>query len=362
MSDNGAASPAEKPVQEGVGEDSEVIALLRTPGLSIKYLDAATKERIRLFIQRKHVDQGMSLGDVAKLIGNKTSGYTSWLSRQVGVQPRAFEEARLKGIREKVRKYDRPPFDGTDEDRAYLLALRHGDLSVSRPFGDVIRVSTSTTHPEMVRLFRSLFEPHGHVYQHARYKKDTRSYEWNLSVILNDSFEFLLDDRAKCWLWVSQNQRTILAYLAGLVDAEGHISITPDKGNTSLMITVYNTHLELVTFAGNSLSSLGYRPVGPYLDKKPGEFGSKYGIIRKRSYWKVVLGRFNECQSLLRRLPLRHQEKIERQELALSLSFREPWQSVEPRIREIQTSMRKERDKFVESAQEEFIRKHGGTN
>jgi hypothetical protein len=96
-------------------EEGEILALLRTPGLSIKNLDPLVKEKIRLYIVRKHIEQGVSLSDIAKLIGNKTSGYTSWLSRQVGVQPRGFEEARLKGIHEKVRKYERRPFDGTDE-------------------------------------------------------------------------------------------------------------------------------------------------------------------------------------------------------------------------------------------------------
>ena len=75
------------------------------------------------------------------------------------------------------RKYERKPFDGTDEDKAYLLGLRHGDLSVSKPWKGVAKVSTSTTHPAMAELFRSLFEPYGHVYQHPRYKKDTKAYE-----------------------------------------------------------------------------------------------------------------------------------------------------------------------------------------
>lgn len=347
---------------DAAAEEGRVLELLRTPGLSIKYLDEETKERIRRFVIRKHIEEGLSLGDLAKLIGNKTSGYTSWLTRQLGIQPRAFEEARLKGIHEKVRKYERKPFDGTDDDKCYLLGLTHGDLSVSRPFGDATRVSTSTTHPKMAELFRSLFEPYGHVYQHPRYKKDTCTYEWNLSVILDNSFAFLLDDRAKCLLRASQKESTILAYLAGLIDAEGHISMTPDKGNTSLMVTIYNTSLELLTFAGTSLSSLGYRPVGPYLDKKPGESSSKYGIVRRRNYWKLVLGRFNECQSVLRRLPLRHEERIERRDLASSMSFREPWRNVEAKIRGIQTSMRRERDEFVGLARTEFLRKHEGTN
>jgi hypothetical protein len=339
-------------------EDDRILELLRTPGLSIKYLDEETKESIRGFIRRTHVEKGMSLGDVAKLIGNKTSGYTSWLTRQLGMQARPFEEARLKGIHEKVRKYERKPFDGTNDDRAYLLGLRHGDLTVSRPFGDAVRVSTSTTHPEMADLFRTLFQQYGHVYQLPRYKYDTRSYEWNLSAVLDTSFDFLLLDRAECRPLILPSESTLVSYISGIIDAEGHISLTEDKGNTSLMITVYNTDRELLTFVKDSIASLGYRPIGPYLDKKKGTMTSKYKIERKKDYWKIVLARFDENQAILRRLPLRHKEKIERQELATSLPFRAPWQNVRDRIKEIQTTMRERRDDFVRRAETEFLEKH----
>jgi len=121
-------------------EREELLALLRTKGLSIRELDDARREQLREFLDYLHNAKGLSLNDIAKLIGNKTSGYTSWVCRELGVKPRAFEEARLKGIREKRRKYERKPFGGTDEDRAYLLGLRHGDPSVSRPWRVVVRV------------------------------------------------------------------------------------------------------------------------------------------------------------------------------------------------------------------------------
>lgn len=144
-------------------EQEELLSLLRAGNLSIKNLDEGTREELRLFLDQLHNSMGLSLNDIARLVGNKTSGYTSWVCRQLGVPARPFEEARLKAIREKRRKYDRRPFDGTDEEGAYLLGLRHGDLSVSRPWNGVVRVSTSTTHPAMAELFRSLFEPYGHV-------------------------------------------------------------------------------------------------------------------------------------------------------------------------------------------------------
>jgi hypothetical protein len=174
------------------GEEKAVIELLRTPNLSIEHLDLETKGRIRAVIEELHLRRGISLTDVANLIGNKTSGYTSWMTGQLGTKPRDFEEARLDGIHKKVRKYERKPFDGKDEDKAYLLGISHGDFHVSRPFGDAVKVSTSSTHPAMRELFDSLFGHYGHVRHYPRYKYDTLSFEWNFEAILSGSFEFLL--------------------------------------------------------------------------------------------------------------------------------------------------------------------------
>jgi len=288
-------------LKEGTGPgdstapDEDVLSLLRTPGLSIKNLDPSTKEKIRLYIARKHVEQEVSLGDIAKLIGNKTSGYTSWLSRQVGVQPRGFEEARLKGIHEKVRKYERRPFDGSDEDKAYLLGIAHGDFSASVPFGDAVRVSTSSTHPAMAELFRNLFEKYGHVYQHSRYKKDTHTYEWNLSTILDVSFSFLLEPRTECRGWIFGSPSTVLAYLAGLFDAEGTVGIYPNARTTSVQVVYYNTDLDLLQSVQKWLGHSGYHALDPYLDKKVGFRSPGFHIEMKKNYWRVMVATFKEA-------------------------------------------------------------------
>jgi len=335
-----------------------LLALLRQKGLSIKYLDEGKKDELRGFLDYLHNTKGLSLNDVAKLLGNKTSGYTSWLCRQLGVRRRPFEEARLKGIREKRRKYERKPFDGTDEDKAYLLGLRHGDLSVSKPWKGVVRVSTSTTHPAMSELFHSLFEPFGHVYQHPRYKKDTRSYEWNLSTIVDDSFEFLLDDRTAVWKWVGEKESTLLAYLAGVLDAEGSVGVHSNGYGTSVRVMYYNTSQELLSFCKTSLEKLGFGPTGPYLDKKKGTSTSKYKIERRKDYWKLALQTFGHVQDLLRRLPIRQEEKVKRKQIALSIPLGQAWTSVKPQVESLRNQIRQERDRFVIEAERVYLRSH----
>jgi len=329
----------------------DLLVLLRKKGLSIRYLDDRKKDELREFLDYLHNERGMSLNDIAKLVGNKTSGYTSWVCGQLGVRTRPFEEARLKGIHEKRRKYERRPFDGTDEDRAYLLGLRHGDLSVSIPWKGVVRVSTSTTHPAMADLFWSLFAPYGHVYQYPRYKKDTQTYEWNLYVIVDGTFEFLLSSFTDLAGWILSSPSITRSYLAGLLDAEGSIGIYRAKSFTSLSVAYYNTDLGLMQFVCEAIRGLGYRPLPPYLDKKKGFRLPGYHIEMKKDYWRVMLARFSECQAFLRRLPIRHPEKLEKQALATTLTLGQPWDDVAPHVQEIRSIIKSGRDAFVAKAQ-----------
>jgi len=333
----------------------EALALLRTRGLSIKALDDTKREQIRAFLDYLHNTRGMSLNDVAKLLGNKTSGYTSWVCSQLGVRRRPFEEARLKGIREKRRKYERKPFDGTDEDKAYLLGLRHGDLSASRPFNGAVRISTSTTHPAMAQLFRSLFEPYGHVYLSPRFKKDTSTYEWNLNTIVDSSFDFMLSTFEEIRNWIISKPSITRSYLAGLLDAEGSVGIYPAKLLTSLNVVYYNTNLRLMWFVHRAIKRLGFRPLPPYLDKKKGFRSPGYHIEMKKDYWRVMIARFEECQEFLKILPLRHSEKVAKKSLAVSLFQGQPWAESGPQVNSIRSNIKSSRDSFVSEAKRVFL-------
>jgi hypothetical protein len=355
---NSSEGPSADADQE---EDRQVIELLRTPGLSIKYLDEPTREKIRRFIRRTHIEKGVALMDVAKMIGNKTSGYTSWLTRQLGMQPRPFEEARLKAIKEKRRKYERRPFDGTKEDRTYLLALCHGDISVTKPWtnaAEAIRVSTSTTHPAMAELFSNLFSPYGHVYKHPRYKKDTQSYEWNLFAVLDGSFVFLREEREAAWKWIAEDKGTTLSYLAGVLDAEGSILLWQDKENTNLSVSFFNTNVQLLSFLERALIATGYTPGNIRISKREGARMSKYKIPHRKDYWQLGLSKFVECQSFLKIVPLRHREKIQKAELAVSLSYRQPWSEVQKKYIALRECIHAERDLFVAEAERVFKASH----
>jgi hypothetical protein len=336
-------------------EEKAVIELLQYKNLSIRHLDPETKGRVKAAMEGLHWTRGLSLNDIADSVGNKTSGYSSYLFKELGIKARPFEEARLKGVVNHLRMYERRPFAGTDSGKAYILGLKHGDLSAYVPYGNVTRVSTSTTHPALAELFTELFSPHGHVYKLARYKKDTGTFEWNFQAILDDSFAFLLEPREKCRDWVGKQDETMLAYLAGLVDAEGHIRMYPNPRTVGIIVSVWNTDLDLVRFAYDCLKQLGYRPMEPYLDKRAGGKSSGFHIERKKDYWRLQLGRFDEAQSLLQRLPLRHREKVERKRLALSVSKGEDYEVISSKVSSFARSIKEEAKRFTRLAELKFL-------
>jgi hypothetical protein len=344
---------ADEPIRLAADEKA-VIELLQHKNLSIRHLDPETKGRVKAAMEGLHWTRGLSLNDIADLVGNKTSGYSSYLFKELGIKPRPFEEARLKGIHDHVRIHERKPFDGTDEDKAYMLGVAHGDLHIATPWNGVISASTSTTHPAMVQLFRSLFSQYGHVYLLPRYKYDTETYEWNLQVILDDTFRFLLLEHREAWRWVSQLESTLYSYLAGVWDAEGSFEIRENRKVVAIRLPIYNTNLSLVEFIISKLRGLGYTPWGPYLAKRKGDTSSKWGIPLRKDYWKAEVLDLDQSQSILTKLPLRHREKVGMKELALVLERGDRWEHVEAAAKVIRDCIKCERDRFLAAARLEF--------
>ncbi|MDV3277725.1 MAG: LAGLIDADG family homing endonuclease [Nitrososphaerales archaeon] len=339
-------------------EQEDLLSLRRTSNLSIRNLDGEKRDELRLFLDQLHNSMGLSLNDIAKLVGNKTSGYTSWVCRQLGVSARPFEESRLKAIREKRRKYERKPFDGTDEDKAYLLGLRRGDLSASKPWRGVVRVSTSTTHPAMVKLFRSCLGPYGHVYQHSRYKEDTQTFEWNLSVILDDTFGFLLANPDEVLSWVQAEESTLFAFLAGLLDSDGSIVITRDnRGYVALFLDYYGSDKSLLEWVKLNLAGLGYVS-SLRINKSEGYRTKKYGIIHRHDYWQLSVFGLERVQALLQRVRPSHPEKVQKAELASSVTKGLPYSRIQSQVQAIRSQIRQDVDQFVALARTEFLKTH----
>ena len=102
----------------------------------------------------------------------------------------------------------------------------------------------------------------------------------------------------------------------------------------------------------------GYHSLGPYWDNEEGTSTSKYRIVRRKDYWKLTVARFAEAQALLRRLPVRHNEKVLRRGIALSVELGQDWESVSPGLNLLRRRIRADRDRFVAEAEGEFRKGH----
>jgi len=116
------------------------------------------------------------------------------------------------------------PFTGSNLDRAYMRGFARGDLNVARTSEVSLFVSTTTTHPAFSTLFQGLFSRYGHVYTYP-ILDDFGRFKWKVAVRLDRSFDFLLPTTLGSALAHVSNPLLRAAWLAGLVDTDGHVGI-----------------------------------------------------------------------------------------------------------------------------------------
>ena len=120
--------------------------------------------------------------------------------------------------------YERKNFTGTNEEKAYLIGFRLGDLYVNKthPDSPTIRVSSNSTKSEQINLIRELFSPFGHIKEIGPDKKGAT----NIRSYLNNTFEFLIIKHPNIPTWILKSKKYSVAFFAGYVDAEGTFAIS----------------------------------------------------------------------------------------------------------------------------------------
>ncbi len=210
----------------------------------------------------------------------------------------------------------------------------------------------------MAELFHSLFGPSGHVSQHPRYKNDTEGYEWNLHVILDESFEFMLQDFAETSLWVQQDEQTLFSYLSGLLDADGAIITTRDQfGKVTIFVDYYNSNKQMLRWVAGRLKQFGYF-CSLRINKKRGVRTKKYGIVHRKDYWQLSSYGMRNIKGLVAKLHPRHAEKIRRREIALSVSRGQDYASIEGEIGRLRKWIRQQVRDYVAHAEVQYTKNH----
>lgn len=223
--------------------------------------------------------------------------------------------------------------------KAYLCSFSTGDLHVLM-HGRQVRIEASTTHPAQISLVSSLFGPYGRRIMYPM--KTKNAFGWRIVYDLGPRFLFLLDSRTRTYAALRMN-RTFYFALAGLIDSEGHIGIGAQGHSYAPLVRISNSDLYLVLLILRSLVERGYR-----------------GSIQTRTYpdgthcHDVSLSGKSAIR-LLKRLRLRHPEKIEARQIALAYES-SPYQA-RTNYLSFRQRIRLERDACIEEARTTYDRR-----
>lgn len=306
-----------------------------------EHIRKVTSKMVDEWVRR--YQSGESLKQIA---GTSVGPVTVWQHlKKRDVELRDKVEAQIAA----TMKHHRRPFAGDRLDAAYLIGLGYGDLNTVR-HGRAIRARVSTTHPAMARLFDSLFSPYGHVQWYPREAKLT-GFEWTLECDLEPAFEFMLAKPDLKEIGVLSNDE-FNSFLAGFFDAEGSVSLHRKRGRYNPEVALTNTDVELLNHLAKRLRKMGLHP----RINEVNQAVERRGVSGPSRVGRLILWRFHEVQQLLRVMPLRHSEKVEKSRLALALEYRgsrsnhkrvvEDWRILSARIKE-------DRGAFVDMARHE---------
>lgn len=212
-----------------------------------------------------------------------------------------------RGAVESNTKYSKRDFDGTDQDKSYLLGFALGDLNVVKPNknGKTIVIQGNSTIPEQIDLIRTLFNNYGSV--KIRDIKTGFIQEKRITINLNYSFKFLLYKKDEIPKWILLNKNNFLAFLAGYMDAEAHIRT---KLPTFMVINSYDKNI----LKQIKESCTRYLDICPKLrvHAKKGYFTPSKPKPYKKDVWKIGIYSKKDLLKLFSEIKqyLKHKNKI----------------------------------------------------
>lgn len=204
-------------------------------------------------------------------------------------------------------KYHKNNFNGTQEDKAYMLGFVLGDLNVRRinKNGETIVVQGCSPIPEQIKLIKDLFKKYGKVQVrdfNGGFVKEKRA-----TVNLNKSFDFLLYKEDSIPDWARLGRETFFAFFAGYIDAEGHIRT---KIRTFLLINSYDKGILNQTY--ENLVRFGLNCPKPRISARKGYTSFKKKKPYKKDMWclgiyskRTLLNLYTEIKPYLK-----HKNKI----------------------------------------------------
>jgi len=273
---------------------------------------------------------GMSTTRIAKQYDVGASTVGRHLRRHISLRNR-MEACILAST-----KYDKHPFSGDVLERAYLCGYVE-DCHI-RKEGRQIEVSTTTTHPDVGALFRSGFERYGHITKLASFDILHCCYRYQFSTLLEAGLESVLDKSPTLPGTIPRDSigPSLTSYLAGLIDAEGVISLYNNNGRADCVLYITTNKYRLLRCLRGILGGRLHR--------------------HERAWRLKFCGK--SAVRLLEQLPLRHREKVTRSLVVQSATGR-PWEQVCDKWFGIIEGIHEDVSQYKQAAMREYIRVHG---
>ncbi|MFQ6084304.1 MAG: LAGLIDADG family homing endonuclease, partial [Candidatus Aminicenantia bacterium] len=244
--------------------------------------------------------QGSSLSKLRR--ENRSSHYTiRKILIKNGIKIRNLEEAKDLAL----PRYLKNSFNGNQIEKAYVIGMCLGDLYVRRASKNVIRISTSSTKENFVKLLTNLFQKYGRI---RRYKYGNA---FKFVADVNNSFGFLLNaKKSKASVKEFSNDK-FLSFLAGFIDAEGSLIIVRDRKWWKFCLRIYNTDYSLLKIIKKRLENMDIK-CKLELRWTKGTERMKNGekIISTKNGYMIEITNKKDILNLLKNLNLQHEEKI----------------------------------------------------
>lgn len=201
-------------------------------------------------------------------------------------------------------KYQKFPFDGNEQEKAYMMGFRIGDIHAYIPSkgSNIIVARTNSTQDDQLEVMRSLFSKYGGVVVSGSGRAK------NINCYLDMSFSFLLVDKPYIVEpWIRNNIRNAIAFTAGYVDAEANFILNQGKGR----FTLVSYDKDILHWMHGQLLAMGLRSKLRLLaNKGQANYNGTYNW--NADLWRINI---NEAHSLLEFcrviIPyLRHRKRI----------------------------------------------------
>ncbi len=217
-------------------------------------------------LKKLYWDKRLSPYQIGKLLNCSFSTITNRM-KECAIPFRTPAQARMK--------YVKNDFNGTLEEKSYILGFRLGDLNCYKRSenSETIVVRCHTTDTDQVKLFDKLFKKYGKITI-----SQNRNHYYS-TTYLNSSFEFLLTKKFR------PNNLHNLSFMAGYVDAEGNFQI--NQGRARFKLDSYD--YPILNWMSHILNTLGIENKFQRIGKKGGKRSN--GTVFNQDLWRITINK-----------------------------------------------------------------------